>query len=113
MEAVPYKFFWDEKKDDKGREIALLRGYKAGDPLLMVYESTIAWHANDMQLLEDLYRKFNIEHPVDYHGPSMSVGSVINLAGKWYACMPFGFESVEPPKEEQLVVYPSEEVIEE
>jgi hypothetical protein len=110
MEAVPYKFYWDEKKDNEGREIALLRGYVAADPLLMVYEGTSAWHADDLQILEDLYRKFNIEHPVDYHGPSMSVGSVVNLAGKWYACMPFGFELIDSPKEEQFVVYPCEEV---
>ena len=41
--------------------------------------------------LEKLFEKFNIDHPLDFHGHSLSVSDVICLDGKYYYCDSFGF----------------------
>lgn len=41
----------------------------------------------DEQLLEETFRALNINHPVDYHERSLSVGDVVTIAGaRSYRC---------------------------
>lgn len=55
----------------------------------------------DCQSLEDIYRKFNLDHPEDYKGRSLSVSDVVEVkaGGKvtpgFYFCDSFGFEQIE------------------
>lgn len=55
----------------------------------------------DCKSLEDVYRKFNLDHPKDYKGRSLSVSDVVELksGGKvtsgFYFCDSFGFKQVE------------------
>ena len=46
-------------------------------------------------ILENLFRMFNMSHPEDFHGHSLSVSDVVNLDGKHYYCDSFGWEEVE------------------
>ena len=36
--------------------------------------------------LEELYREFNINHPADFKGHSLSVSDVVELDGRYYYC---------------------------
>ena len=59
--------------------------------------------------LEDVYRMFNLNHPSDYRGRSLSVSDIVevksaeNVKPGFYFCDNFGFQKVEfqPPKQEQ------------
>lgn len=47
--------------------------------------------------LEEIFRIFNLQHPDDYVGRSMSVSDIVEYAGKHYFCDSIGF--VEIPRE--------------
>lgn len=49
-----------------------------------VYTSAIACLKNekDEQLVEDIYTKFNIDIPEDFHGHSLSVSDVVDINGR-------------------------------
>lgn len=54
----------------------------------------------DIQALEKLYVMFNVNHPSDFKGHSLSVSDVIVLTNdkgerKIYYCDPFGWETIE------------------
>jgi hypothetical protein len=90
----------NEAKDSKGRHLGFF-GFKKGHPLCVAYEGDIEClaDADEMHLLCDLFSIFNTERrPVDYRGPSMSVGSVIELqlptGCEYYAVVAVGFFSV-------------------
>lgn len=63
-----------------------------------VYSGIIPEIKEDMILLEDLFEKFNINHPSDFTGHSMSVSDIVilHLNGKdtAYYCDSFGFEKL-------------------
>jgi hypothetical protein len=48
----------------------------------------------DAAICEILFELFNINHPADYRGPSMSKGSVVAFNGKAFACESFGFRQI-------------------
>lgn len=50
--------------------------------------------------LDALFEKFNLHHPDDFKGHSLSVSDVIVLDGKKYYCDSFGWVDIE--KEEKL-----------
>jgi hypothetical protein len=104
---MKYRYYWNEKKDEQGRNISMLDGYTPGDPLCLAYESEVTYdNCEFMAAAEYLFYQFNSDdlRPVDYRGPSMSVGSVIEfddnilgLPGKKtaLACDVFGFIQVD------------------
>ena len=58
---------------------------------------------NPQAACEELYRRYNIEHPAGYHGRSMSVSDVVNIwdnsvdppkKSTWF-CDSFGFKLLE------------------
>lgn len=59
----------------------------------------------DCDSLEDVYKMFNLEHPSDYRGRSLSVSDIVevksseNVEPGFYYCDSFGFQKVEftPP----------------
>ena len=57
----------------------------------VVYTGTIEKSGSVMQVLEKLFAKFNINHPADFRGHSLSVSDVIELDGGYYYCDSFGF----------------------
>ena len=71
---------------------------KKGEPLKPMYEKVYSGQLEDMNL-EDIYAKFNINHPEDYKNRSISVGDVVVTTkdGKETAYMidSFGFRKLE------------------
>ena len=49
---------------------------------------------NDFDILEKLFTKFNINHPADFFGHSMSVSDVVILNGKKYYCDSIGWKEI-------------------
>lgn len=45
----------------------------------VVYASALPAHHNQTELLEGLYQKFNIDHPSDFTGHSLSVSDIVAL----------------------------------
>lgn len=58
----------------------------------LAYEGEI--ESKPKEVLEDLYRKFNVNHPSDFKGVSMSVSDIIEIDGKYHYCDSIGFQEV-------------------
>ena len=60
-----------------------------------VYEGEITTESeNTTDILDDIYRKFNIARPEDFKGHSLSTSDVIKMDGKHYFCDSFGWEEI-------------------
>ena len=59
-----------------------------------VYSGEVEPSGSVMSVLESLYMKFNLNHPSDFRGHSLSVSDIIELDGKNYYCDSFGFVEV-------------------
>jgi len=51
--------------------------------------------SNVTGVLEELFRIFNIEHPEDFRGHSLSVSDIVKLNDKYYFCDSYSWEEVE------------------
>lgn len=81
---VHYKYYWNEAKDTSGRHLGFF-GFEEGQPLSVAYEGDLATSGQTIStMLDRLFMKFNTEEIYDYHGPSMSVGSVITLETDYF-----------------------------
>lgn len=49
---------------------------------------------DDITILDNLFTKFNLNHPEDFHGHSLSVSDVIVLDDKMYYCDDFGWKEI-------------------
>ena len=58
-----------------------------------VYEGVIG-EGNPNEKLEDLFRMFNLNHPEDFKGHSLSVSDLIKLDNKFYYCDAFGWTNI-------------------
>lgn len=85
---------WDEAKDKFDLE-----------DYLLVYESTTENKESDIEILEDLFFTFNMDHPSDYHGRSLSVSDVValkrNNSWEYYYCNDVGWEYIERRTEDE------------
>ena len=71
----------------------LSKGHQiTADKYLKVYEGETV--SNDTAILECLYTMFNLNHPADFKGHSMSVSDVVVLDGKAYYCDSIGFKEL-------------------
>jgi predicted metal-dependent peptidase len=48
----------------------------------------------DKIILEELFRKFNINHPDDYKGRSLSISDIIKLKDRYYICQRVGWKKI-------------------
>lgn len=55
-----------------------------------VYDDT----ASEEKVLDKLFEQFNVAHPKNYHGRSMSVSDVVVLNGTMYYCDSFGWQKI-------------------
>jgi len=103
-QTYSFTYYWNAQQDEKGRFTAFFDGYKSGDPLQIAYRGLVEVTAvnlfrDSLQLAiaEALFSLFNgpDRWPVDYRGPSMSVGSVLEIQGSFFAVASVGFESVD------------------
>lgn len=59
-----------------------------------VYNGEIEPKGSVMATLEELYVIFNMRHPSDFRGHSLSVSDVVYLDGKYYYCDSFGYKEL-------------------
>ena len=57
----------------------------------VVYAGTVEEIGDPLAVLESLFTKFNVNHPADFKGHSLSVSDIVELDGKCYYCDSFGF----------------------
>ena len=60
-----------------------------------VYEGEIQEEKNLLCTLESIFEKFNLLHPSDFHGHSLSVSDVVALDGVNYYCDSYGWVKTE------------------
>ena len=85
LEQCDYSFEWWDWAKDKFN----LEDYET------VYEGTIDDCVNDTGTLEKLFEIFNINHPKDFRGHSLSVSDVVELDGVNYYCDSHGWVKLE------------------
>ncbi len=60
----------------------------------VVYIGSIESNDNISTILEKLFTKFNINHPEDFKGHSLSVSDVVYINNEYYYCDDFGWKLV-------------------
>ena len=76
-----------------------LEKYEGGfnfDDYKVVYEgeTNLDEKLDDITILENLFTKFNLNHPDDFRGHSLSVSDVVVLDDKMYYCDDFGWKEI-------------------
>lgn len=68
------------------------------DDYHFVYSGEIEFENDTHSCLNELFRKFNLYHPLDYKSHSMSVSDVVSLmengSWKWYYCDSWGWKDI-------------------
>lgn len=64
-----------------------------------VYEGEIDEDENTAHLLDVIFRIFNLNHPEDFRGHSLSVSDVVELNGVKYYCDNYGWVDINNGKE--------------
>lgn len=61
-----------------------------------VYSSTLDVNEDmyDSDICEELFRIFNIDHPSDFTGHSMSVSDIVKIGNRFFYCDSFGFKDI-------------------
>lgn len=63
---------------------------------IQVYWSQMEEAGRDTHtMLEDLYYTFNMEHPEDFRGHSLSVSDVVQLGNRFFYCDSFGWREID------------------
>lgn len=116
-----YVYYWNMQKDEKGR-FTTFDGFREGDPLCIADSGEVA----DVTTLEEragkktllnwaefvldrLFEIYNTDlRPAHYRGPSMSVGSVIQLGNTYFTVEPVGYKEISSLSASPIVPAPSE-----
>lgn len=48
----------------------------------------------DLATLESIWEVFNIDHPLNFHGHSLSVSDIVFVNNKYYYCQSMGWEDI-------------------
>lgn len=64
------------------------------EPYKMVSSGSLEMEGSDYAALENLFHKYNVNHPAGYTGRSLSTSDVVKLNGKYYYCQPFGWDEI-------------------
>lgn len=84
LEKCPYIFMRYSFAESRGFD---LKDYEA------VYKGEIEGESPD-EMLEELFEIFNINHPEDYNGHSLSVSDVVKLGDDYYYCDSIGWKKL-------------------
>lgn len=66
-----------------------------------VYEGEVEDQGGDLKTLDHLFGVFNIHHPKDFRGYSLSVSDVVRLDGTDYYCYSLGWVNIKEVKKNQ------------
>ncbi len=115
--------------DDKDRLCGMLDGYEPQHPVTLVAELDFTeadvpsfeppfGSDSDQAVLNAVWILFNVGDDPDYGTPdpraviyrmrrnrSLSVGDVVSIDGRWYACRSVGWESIDPPRIESITLH--------
>ena len=94
---MEYKIY-QLKDNDEARKY-MFRRYNENDvPRKYLYNVVYSGNGEAGNSVEDtlegLYMTFNVNHPSDFRGHSLSMSDVIELDGKFYYCDSFGFKNI-------------------
>lgn len=84
LEECPYVFMRFKFADTHGFD---LKDYK------VVYKGEVE-DGDPQEILENLFVKFNVNHPEDFKGHSLSVSDVVQLGDDYYYCDSFGWTKI-------------------
>ena len=62
---------------------------------IQVYSDEVEYSDTVKMFLEYLFKKFNLDHPNDFGGHSMSVSDIVKVDGKYYFCDSIGWKYIE------------------
>jgi len=92
------EIFLNVQEDEQGRSVGFF-GWKPEHAMQLVYTMSVDRVVDsedaDLAIAEEMFEIFNIRHPEDYRNRSLSVGDMVVIDGRKYACMPVGFERVQ------------------
>jgi len=99
MQVTIYQIDMDHDRDHlafMGWDHLLSHGYK--QPPAAAYQAVYTYESEG-ETLEDIFYRFNVNHPVDYHGRSLTVSDVVelcddNVKSRFFYCETFGFNEV-------------------
>lgn len=94
-----YKFLWWDMVKDKFNIDDYYRIYSGLLIDNIVYgDKTSSCNENDNNVLEELFEMFNVNHPEDYKGRSLSVSDVVAIVRKnvtrYYYCDSMGWKLI-------------------
>ena len=75
-------------------EYAINHGFKLNDYKQVYDDEFIFDNLSTETILDKLYMRFNINHPVDFRGHSLSVSDIVILDGVKYYCNPLGWKEL-------------------
>jgi hypothetical protein len=62
---------------------------------VQVYSDEIRYGKSIFEFLEYLFKKFNLDHPNDFNGHSMSISDIVKVNDKYYFCDSIGWKHIE------------------
>lgn len=62
---------------------------------VQVYSGDVPYDNSVEMFLEYLFKKFNLDHPTDFNGHSMSVSDIVKVDSKYYFCDSIGWKNIE------------------
>jgi hypothetical protein len=113
------RVFHNTARDANDRPIAMLDGYAAAHVVTCVAECTVdSTGATDLAVCDEAYRLFNVGDDPEFGTPdpeaveyrarrnrSLSVGDVVSVDGRHYACDPRGWRAIDPPRVDTVTTY--------
>jgi hypothetical protein len=102
MKYTIYQFPFPETKEQEN--IFINYAYRSLDSIDYVhpeyYEEVYSGEINrvngsDYETLEELFKIFNINHPEDFHGHSLSVSDIVKLDDTFYFCDDLGWDKID------------------
>lgn len=89
----------DDKKYqhlNKGTEVVSLKNYAR------IYKGELKENLSIISALEKLFFIFNVQHPSDFVGHSLSVSDIVEIDSKFYYCQPVGWQEITARDKPQL-----------
>ena len=65
------------------------------DNYIQVYSDDVPYDKSVEMFLEYLFKKFNLDRPIDFGGHSMSVSDIVKINGKYYFCDSIGWKNID------------------
>ncbi|MBN1172641.1 MAG: hypothetical protein JXA67_10755 [Micromonosporaceae bacterium] len=108
--TITVRAYLNTTQDANGLPLGMLDGYQPGHELTLVFETTAPATDDDLTVCEQVFRLLNVGDDPEFGTPdpraleyrfkghrSLSVGDVVDVDGRYYACARFGFTAIDTP----------------